>query len=103
LSETVLSQCSSFICLRISNPDDQTYVRELVPDAARGMLEALPALARGEAIALGEAVPMPLRVQITMPDPPPNSTNVDYAGEWTRGPEEISVEDMVDRWRNQRR
>jgi hypothetical protein len=103
LSETVLSQCSSFICLRISNPDDQAYVRELVPDAARGILEALPALARGEAIALGEAVPMPLRLQITMPDPPPNSTNIDYAGQWTRGPEEISVEDMVDRWRNQKR
>jgi len=103
LSETVLSQCSSFICLRISNPDDQAYVRELVPDAARGMLESLPALARGEAIALGEAVPMPLRVQITMPDPPPNSTNIDYAGEWTRGPEEISVEDLVDHWRKQRR
>jgi len=103
LSETVLSQCSSYICLRISNPDDQAYVRELVPDAARGMLESLPSLARGEAIAVGEAVPLPLRMQITMPDPPPNSSNVDYAGQWTRGPEEISVEDMVDRWRRQRR
>jgi hypothetical protein len=103
LSETVLSQCSSFICLRISNPDDQAYVRELVPDAARGMLEALPSLARGEAIAVGEAVPLPLRLKITLPDPPPNSSSIDYAGEWTRGPEEISVEDIVDRWRRQKR
>jgi hypothetical protein len=102
LSETVLSQCSSFICLRISNPDDQAYVRELVPDAARGMLEALPSLARGEAIAVGEAVPLPLRLKITLPDPPPNSISIDYAGEWTRGPEEISVEDIVDRWRRQK-
>jgi hypothetical protein len=103
LSETVLSQCSSFICLRISNPDDQAYVRELVPDAARGMLDALPSLAQGEAIAVGEAVPLPLRVQITMPDPPPNSSNIDYAGEWLNGPEDISVEDVVDRWRRQER
>ena len=102
LSETVLSQCSSFICLRISNPDDQAYVRELVPDAARGMLDALPSLAQGEAIVVGEAVPLPIRMHITMPDPPPNSSNVDYGSEWVRGPEEISVEDIVDRWRKQR-
>jgi hypothetical protein len=103
LSETVLAQCSTFVCMRISNPDDQTYVRELVPDAARGMLDALPSLAQGEAIVVGEAVPMPMRVQIRMPDPPPNSTNVDYAGQWAHGPEEINVEDMVDRWRKQQR
>ncbi len=103
LSETVLAQCSTFVCLRISNPDDQSYVRELVPDAARGMLEALPSLARGEAIAVGEAVPMPVRFQITMPNPPPNSSSIDYAGQWHHGPEEIDVEDMVDRWRRQKR
>lgn len=103
LSETVLAQCSSFVCLRISNPDDQAYVRQLVPDAARGMLEALPTLAQGEAIVVGESVPMPMRVRIYRPDPPPNSSNVDYAGEWAHGPEEVSVEDMVDRWRKQER
>jgi DNA helicase HerA-like ATPase len=103
LSETVLAQCSSFVCLRISNPDDQAYVRELVPDAARWMLDALPSLAQGEAIIVGEAVPIPIRVQISMPNPPPNSSNVDYAAEWRRGPEEISVEELVDRWRRQER
>jgi uncharacterized protein len=103
LSETVLSQCSTFVCLRISNPDDQAYVRQLVPEAARGMLDALPSLARGEAMIVGEAVPLPIRLQITLPEPPPNSTNIDYAGEWSRGPEEISVEDVVDRWRRQKR
>ena len=33
LSETVLAQCGNFICLRITNPDDQEYIRRLVPDA----------------------------------------------------------------------
>jgi len=103
LSETVLAQCNSFVCLRISNPDDQEYVRELVPDAAKGMLDALPTLAQGEAIIVGESVPMPLRVQIFMPNPPPNSSSIDYAGQWHHGPAEISVEDVVDRWRRQDR
>jgi hypothetical protein len=103
LSETVLAQCSTFVCLRITNPDDQEYVRALVPDAARGILEALSSLAQGEAIATGEGVPMPVRFRITMPDPPPNAQDIEYAGMWAKGPEDTDVEHIVDCWRRQRR
>jgi DNA helicase HerA-like ATPase len=103
LSETVLSQCSSYICMRITNPDDQEYVRALVPDSARGILEAMSSLAQGEAIATGEASPMPMRFKVTMPDPPPNAQDIDYAGMWSRGPTETDVDHIVDCWRRQRR
>jgi DNA helicase HerA-like ATPase len=103
LSETVLAQCSSFICLRITNPDDQEYVRALVPDSARGILEALSSLAQGEAIATGEASPMPMRFKVTMPDPPPNAQDIDYAGMWAKGPTETDVDHIVDCWRRQQR
>jgi hypothetical protein len=103
LSETVLAQCSTFVCLRITNPDDQEYVRALVPDAARGILEALTSLSQGEAIATGEGVPMPVRFHVTMPDPPPNAQDIDFAHMWSRGPQEADVDQIVDSWRRQRR
>jgi DNA helicase HerA-like ATPase len=103
LSETVLAQCSTFVCLRITNPDDQEYVRALVPDSARGILEALTSLAQGEAIAAGEGVPMPVRFRVTMPNPPPNAQDIEYANMWARGPEDADVEHIVDCWRRQRR
>jgi hypothetical protein len=103
LSETVLSQCSTFVCLRITNPDDQEYVRSLVPDSARGILEALTSLAPGEAIATGEGVPMPVRFRVTMPNPPPNSQDIEYGNMWSRGPQDTDVEHIVDCWRRQRR
>jgi len=103
LSETVLSQCSSYICMRLTNPDDQEYVRALVPDSARGILEALSSLAQGEAIATGEASPMPMRFKVTMPDPPPNAQDIDYAGMWSKGPTDTDVDHIVDCWRRQRR
>jgi DNA helicase HerA-like ATPase len=103
VSETVLAQCSSFICLRISNPDDQEYVRSMVPDAARGTFAALTSLSKGEAVALGEAVPMPVRFRVDMPDPPPNSTDIDYSGKWRDGGKEISVERLVHNWHRQLR
>ncbi|NND43996.1 MAG: ATP-binding protein [Xanthomonadales bacterium] len=103
LSETVLAQCGTFICLRISNPDDQEYVRALVPDSARGTFSALTSLARGEVIIMGDAVPMPARLQITRPSPPPNSQDIDYGEQWRVGVEDLSVEDLVRRWHTQER
>ena len=104
LSETVLSQCSSYFCMRITNPIDQEYIRSLVPDAAHGILDALTSLAQGEAIATGEAVPLPLRLRINVPKPPPNSQNVDYAGMWSqKHPQEVEVDNIVKRWQVQQR
>lgn len=103
VSETVLAQCSSYICLRISNPDDQEYVRSMVPDAARGTFAALTSLSKGEAVALGEAVPMPVRFKVNLPDPPPNSTDIDYADKWRDGGAEVDVEKLVNNWHKQER
>jgi len=103
VSETVLAQCGTFLCLRISNPDDQEYLRAMVPDAARGTFASLTSLARGEVVAMGAAVPMPVRFQMNLPNPPPNSSDVDFAGKWSKGGTEIDVEQLVGNWHRQLR
>lgn len=103
LSETVLSQCGTYLCLRITNPDDQAYVRDLVPESEGDLTDILSALGRGEAMILGEATPLPIRFQIYRPDPPPNSGDVDYYKNWKEGPEDLDVEGIVRRWRTQGR
>ena len=76
-----------------------TLVHDL--EELRGILESLTSLAQGEAIAAGEAVPMPVRFQMNLPNPPPNSQDVDFAGKWSKGGEEIDVEQLVDNWHRQ--
>jgi len=98
LSETVLSQCASFICLRISNPDDQAYVRQLMPDGERDLASILASLRRGEALAVGEAVPLPTRFQVYKPDPIPSSNDVDVAQAWREGPSDLDVSQIVQHW-----
>ncbi len=83
VSETVLAQCGTFICLRITNPNDQGYVRSLVPESEGDLVSILAGLGRGEALVLGEAVPLPTRVQFEKPNPTPNSDDVDFYGKWT--------------------
>ena len=103
LSETMLSQCSSFICLRITNPDDQAYVKGLVPEAEGDLTDILTSLGRGEALVLGEAAPLPTRVQIYKPDPEPKSNDVDYFESWRDGPDDLDVDEIVNLWRTQTR
>lgn len=101
VSETVLAQCGTFICLRITNPEDQAYVRSLVPESEGDLVSVLAGLGRGEALILGEAVPLPTRVQFDKPIPAPNSDDVDFYSYWKEGPEDLDVDEIVKRWRSQ--
>ncbi len=103
VSETVLAQCGTFICLRITNPDDQGYVRSLVPESEDNLISVLAGLGRGEALVLGEAVPRPTRLQFDRPDPTPNSDDIDFYGKWKDGPTDLDVDSIVKRWRSQER
>lgn len=103
VSETVLAQCGTFICLRITNPDDQAYVRSLVPESEGDLVSVLAGLGRGEALVLGEAVPLPTRLQFDKPKPTPNSDDVDFYTNWRDGPTDLDVDVIVKRWRSQER
>ncbi len=103
VSETVLAQCGTFICLRITNPDDQAYVRSLVPESEGDLVNVLAGLGRGEALVLGEAVPLPTRLQFDKPNPTPNSDDIDFYANWREGPTDLDVDAIVKRWRSQER
>lgn len=101
LSSTILSQCGSFLCLRISNPDDQSYVRNLLPDSVRGISAMFSTLRRGEAILLGDSVMMPTRIRIDRPDPRPESDDASFTKLWSQDPPNLDVQAVLTAWRNQ--
>jgi hypothetical protein len=84
LSQTVLSQCNTFLLHRISNDRDQELVHRLVPDNLRGLLRELPSLPSQSAILLGWASELPVLVK--MNDLPksqqPRSDDSEFWGVW---------------------
>jgi len=101
VSATILSQCNSFLCLRISNPDDQSYVRNLLPDSVRGITSMFATLRRGECILIGDSVMMPTRIRIDPPNPTPQSDDTSFYNVWNQDPEELNVALVLDAWRRQ--
>lgn len=85
LSQTVLSQCNSYLLHRISNDRDQELVHKLVPDNLRGLLRDLPSLPARHAILLGWASELPVLVQMNnLPkDQRPKSDDPDFWAVWS--------------------
>ena len=101
VSSTILSQCNTFMCLRITNPDDQSYVKNLLPDSIKGIVSMFSTLRRGECILLGDSVIMPTRIKIDKPDPRPFSDDTSFYREWRTPHAEIDVSKVLDTWRKQ--
>lgn len=102
LDETVLSQCGSFFALRLSNSEDQSRVKSVVPDSLAGLIDLLPALRTGESLVLGEAVPIPSRVRFALVEPRPKSDDPEVANRWKEDrPTDIPYEKAVCGWRTQ--
>ena len=101
VSATILSQCNSFLCLRISNPDDQSYVKSLLPDSVRGIASMFSTLRRGECILLGDSVMMPTRIKIDQPNPAPISDDASFYKTWNEAPKDIDFSKVLKAWRDQ--
>jgi hypothetical protein len=84
IDETILSQCGTFFALRLSNSEDQGRVKSVVPDALSGLMDLLPALRTGEAVVLGEAVPLPCRIRLPLVEPRPRSDDPPVGANWRK-------------------
>ena len=83
--------------------DDQGYVRSLVRESEGDLVSVLVGLGRGEALVLGEAVPLPTRLPFEKPNPTPDSDDVEFYKNWKDGPIDLDVDAIARRWRNQGR
>lgn len=82
LSSTVFSQCNNFIVMRLTNPEDQSYVKRLLPEAVVSYGDALSSLEQREALLVGDAVSTPCIVNIKNASPTPKSDDIKFYSEW---------------------
>ncbi|ABV87194.1 ATP-binding protein [Shewanella pealeana] len=102
VSTTVLSQCGTYIALRLTNDLDQNKIKRLLPDTLAGQVDFLPSLRDGEAFVSGDSINLPRKVQFRVPNPMPRSNDVRYHKSWTIGkPSNFSLKELVDSWHKQ--
>lgn len=103
IDETILSQCGTFISLRLSNTSDRGKVQSALPDSLAGIVDSLPILRTGEAIIVGEAAHLPIRCRVTLPaeEHRPNGGDPEVAKNWQRPRIAEDFERVAASWRSQ--
>ena len=101
LDPTIISQCSTFFVMRMTNEADQALLRSAVSEAAANLLAFVPSLGAQEAIGIGEGLPLVARITFSTlpPEAIPQSESGargEGGGAMTRG--EI-VKAAIERWR----
>lgn len=66
LDETIISQCNSFLILRLVNPRDQNFVRSVMENLTESDARMIPGFGPGQGIVSGQVVRFPLPVRVRM-------------------------------------
>lgn len=82
LSNTALSQCSNFIAFRMYHPEDLKIISSISSNVSDETIEKLKSLTPGIAMLFGISFKLPLLTKFELPNPMPQSTNVDIKKAW---------------------
>ena len=82
LSETVMSQCANFLIFKTTHPRDIEYITRMVPYITEEIIEKQKGLQPGYCLAFGNAFKVPIIIRLDIPNPVPNSNNVNVIKEW---------------------
>lgn len=82
LSDTVISQCSNFLILRMSHPKDLDYIKTMVPMISEEVVGKIKNQKAGSCIAFGSAFKIPTELYVIPPSPTPLSNNVNIVKTW---------------------
>lgn len=101
VSETIFSQCNNFISLRLTNVNDQNYVKALMPENSNAIADILPNLSSGECLIVGDATLIPSVVKLDMPNPEPKSQSIKFQDEWQKEWLDVSFDEVIKRWKKE--
>ena len=104
LSESVLSQCGTFLAMRMNNERDKRFVESAVPEGFKGFLDSLQSLGNREGIICGEGVTAPVRVRFDTLEEErrPSSDDPDFSLTWQGDVNDPGfVTSVLERWRSQ--
>lgn len=102
VSRTILSQCNNFLVLRLTNDQDQSVVKRLLPESMVGITDILPLLDLGEALLLGDSILLPTRIKLAKPRIAPESATRQFWSEWAnQTPKQDAVSKAVEALRKQ--
>jgi uncharacterized protein len=99
IPNTIISQVSTFIALRLTNTEDQAKIISFAPNNFSVFLKSLPSLSNGDAFVIGESMKIPMKIKIPLLDTVKNINFDKRIGIWSKiRLKEFSYTKTIERW-----
>ena len=82
LNKTIMAQCANFIVSKLNNENDKSMIKGMIPDGSESVIDATTTFNPGEVLIIGDAVPIPLKIQVTLAKERPESRTIDFWDIW---------------------
>jgi hypothetical protein len=103
IDSTVLSQCGSVIALRMTNGADRSKVSSALADDLGNLSAIIPSLRTGEALVIGETMPIPSRILFRKAMRKTTGHDPEIGKRWSavNRPDPTHYKDALKKWRTQ--
>ena len=99
IPNSIISQVSTFIALRLTNSEDQSQITRFAPNNFSTFLKSLPSLGNGDAFVIGESMKIPMKVKVPLLEAVKNIEFDKKISIWKEDKiKEYSYTNTIERW-----
>lgn len=98
LNRTIMAQCANFIVMKLNNENDKTMIKGMMPEGSSSVIETTTMFQPGDAIVIGDATPIPLKVHVELAKERPQSRTIEFWDEWRRGSRIENVDEYLEEY-----
>lgn len=98
LNRTIMAQCANYIVMKLNNENDKTMMKGIIPDGSSGVIEQTSVFAPGDAMVIGDALQIPLKLHVDLAEERPQAKTIDYWTEWQKEREDMVLEECLEEY-----
>lgn len=96
LNKTIMAQCANYIVMKLNNENDKTMMKGIMADGSSGVIETTTMFSPGDALVIGDCLPIPLKVHVDLAEERPQSKTINFWDEWKKVKAELDCSKYVD-------
>lgn len=82
LNRTIMAQCANYIVMKLNNENDKTMMKGVMADGSSGVIETTTMFFPGDALVIGDSIPIPLKIHVDLAEERPCSKTINFWDEW---------------------
>lgn len=98
LNKTIMAQCANYIVMKLNNENDKTMIKGMMPEGSSNVIEQTTMFSPGDALVIGDACPIPLKIHVELAKERPQSRTIDFWDEWKREQESFDYEACLEEY-----